>query len=71
LLVYLDTQHSVRATAEALHVHQNTIRYRLAALRDQLGIDLDDPTGRLWLWLRLSSTVEREPGFRRTAMVAG
>ena len=48
-----------------------TIRNRLAALRDQFGIDLDDPTGRLWLWLRLSTTVDREPGLRRTATGAG
>ncbi|HEY5881960.1 MAG TPA: helix-turn-helix domain-containing protein [Nakamurella sp.] len=62
LLTYLDAQQSVRTTAELLHVHQNTIRYRLAALRDDLGVDLEDPTKRLWLWLRLSTTLDRRVG---------
>ena len=58
LLTYLDSQQSVRTTAELLHVHQNTIRYRLATLRDDLGVDINKfPTKRLWLWLRLSTTV--------------
>lgn len=52
--VYLDQFGSVRETANALHVHQNTVRYRLDVVRTELGIDLDAPDTRLWLWLRLS-----------------
>lgn len=52
--VYLDQLGSVRETANALHVHQNTVRYRLEVVRNELGIDLDSPDTRLWLWLRLS-----------------
>lgn len=52
--VYLDQLGSVRETANALHVHQNTVRYRLDVVRNDLGIDLDSPDTRLWLWLRLS-----------------
>ncbi|WP_311259018.1 helix-turn-helix domain-containing protein [Microbacterium sp. WCS2018Hpa-9] len=52
--VYLDQLGSVRETANALHVHQNTVRYRLDVVRTELGIDLDSPDTRLWLWLRLS-----------------
>ncbi|QDE33894.1 hypothetical protein FIV50_03295 [Microbacterium foliorum] len=52
--VYLDQLGSVRETANALHVHQNTVRYRLDVVRTELGIDLDAPDTRLWLWLRLS-----------------
>lgn len=52
--VYLDQFGSVRETAATLHVHQNTVRYRLDVVRSALGIDLDAPDTRLWLWLRLS-----------------
>ncbi|GAA1236016.1 DNA-binding PucR family transcriptional regulator [Microbacterium phyllosphaerae] len=52
--IYLDHLGSVRETATALHVHQNTVRYRLDVVRNDLGIDLDSPDTRLWLWLRLS-----------------
>ncbi|MFJ4998138.1 PucR family transcriptional regulator [Microbacterium sp. NPDC088619] len=53
--VYLDQLGSVRETANALHVHQNTVRYRLDVVRNELGIELDSPDTRLWLWLRLSA----------------
>lgn len=52
--IYLDHLGSVRETAAVLHVHQNTVRYRLDVVRNELGIDLDSPDTRLWLWLRLS-----------------
>ncbi|AKV87551.1 hypothetical protein AKG07_15980 [Microbacterium sp. CGR1] len=54
--VFLDQLGSVRETASALHVHQNTVRYRLDVVRNELGIDIDSPATRLWLWLRLSAT---------------
>lgn len=52
--IFLDQLGSVRETAAVLHVHQNTVRYRLDVVRNELGIDLDSPDTRLWLWLRLS-----------------
>lgn len=55
LRTYLDLFGSVRETATSLHVHQNTVRYRLDVVRTELGIDLDSPDTRLWLWLRLSA----------------
>lgn len=60
VLTYLDLQGSVREAALALHVHQNTVRYRLEAVRTELAIDLDAPATRLWLWLRLHTS---QPGF--------
>lgn len=51
---YLDSGGSVRDAATSLHVHQNTLRYRLATVSDALGIDLSNPHTRLWLWLRLT-----------------
>jgi hypothetical protein len=56
---YLDRFGSVRDTALALHVHQNTVRYRLDVVRTELGIALDSPDTRLWLWLRLASSTGR------------
>ncbi len=53
LQAWLDAHGDVTATAEALHVHPQTVRYRLAGLRDTFGTALDDPTGRLELTLAL------------------
>lgn len=46
LLTWLRHQGRVVATAEALHAHPQTIRYRLRQLRTLFGDALDDPDGR-------------------------
>lgn len=51
--VYLDQLANVNRTAAELHLHTNTVRYRLDRVKQQLGIDLDVPHVRLWVWLRL------------------
>jgi DNA-binding PucR family transcriptional regulator len=38
-----------------LHVHGNTVRYRIARLAEDFRVDLDKPATRLWLWLRLAA----------------
>lgn len=53
LRAWLDAHGDVTATANALHVHPQTVRYRLAALRDAFGDALDDPTRRLEIILAL------------------
>lgn len=53
LLAFLNHLGNVRKVAAALHVHQNTVRYRLDSIQTELGIDLDHAATRLWLWLRL------------------
>jgi hypothetical protein len=53
LEAWLEHQGDVRATAEALHVHVQTVRYRLAQLREVFGDTLDDGRGRLELALAL------------------
>jgi DNA-binding PucR family transcriptional regulator len=53
LAAWLDAQGEARPAAEALHVHVQTVRYRLGQLRDLLGGALDDPRGRLELALAL------------------
>ncbi|MHA3684779.1 PucR family transcriptional regulator [Leucobacter sp. HY1910] len=56
LRTYFDCGGSVRDAAATLHVHQNTLRYRLTSVTDTLGIDINDAHTRLWLWLRLTAT---------------
>ena len=53
LRAWLDAHGEVRPAAEALHVHAQTVRYRLGQLRELLGDVLDDPEARLELALAL------------------
>jgi hypothetical protein len=53
LAAWLDAQGHARTAAESLHVHVQTLRYRLGRLRDVFGDDLDDPQRRLELALAL------------------
>ncbi len=57
LRAWLGAHGDVSAAAAALHVHPQTIRYRLSGLRETLGDRaLDDPAGRLELALALQAT---------------
>lgn len=53
LRAYLDHFGDVRAAAAALHVHPNTLRYRMRRLQALTGMDLDDPATRLVVALSL------------------
>lgn len=53
LSAWLDAQGEARPAAGRLHVHVQTVRYRLGQLRDLLGDALDDPRTRLELALAL------------------
>ena len=53
LAAWLDAQGEARPAADRLHVHVQTVRYRVGQLRDVLGGVLDDPDGRLELALAL------------------
>ncbi len=55
LRAYLASNGNISAMAERLHVHNNTVRYRVARLAKDFNLDLDDPQKRLWLWLRLTT----------------
>ncbi|MCC2031570.1 PucR family transcriptional regulator [Microbacterium allomyrinae] len=54
---YVDSGADARRAAEVLHVHPNTVRYRVRALRDR-GTDLDDADTRLLLALLVRATAE-------------
>ncbi len=53
LAAWLDCHGDARVTAERLHVHVQTVRYRLRQLREILGDALDDPVARVELTLAL------------------
>ena len=55
LRAYLDANGNIAQAAKQLHVHGNTIRYRVARLAEDFQIDLEKSATRLWLWLRLAS----------------
>jgi len=59
LLAWLRHQGSVPAVAAELHVHPQTVRYRLARLRERFGVALDDPDGRFELELALRAGARR------------
>ncbi len=53
LEAWIDAHGEVRVAAEALHVHTQTVRYRLSQLREVFGEGLDDPRRRLELALAI------------------
>jgi hypothetical protein len=53
LRAWLDAHGDVSTAAAALHVHPQTVRYRLASLREIYGEALDDPDRRLELTVAL------------------
>ncbi len=52
LLTWLQTR-SISQTADQLHIHRQTARYRMNQLRTMFGPDLDDPEARFELELVL------------------
>jgi len=59
LLAHLDHGGDARRAAAALFVHENSHRYRMRKIVEQFGVDLDDPTERLVLWLQLRARATR------------
>jgi hypothetical protein len=58
LRAWLDHPGQVQAVAERLHVHPQTVRYRVAQLRELYGETLDDPDARFELALALRAQPE-------------
>lgn len=61
LLAWLRHQSSVPAAAAQLHVHRQTVRYRLGRLRELFGEALDDPDSRLEMEIALRSRLTENP----------
>ena len=60
LRTYLDHNASVAKTASALYVHRSTLMERLARIRRDLGVDLDDPDEQLRLRILLAAMQTRD-----------
>ena len=62
LAAWLDAFGDVRVAAERLHVHPNTVRYRIRKAVSVSGIDLDDPDARLMAAVLLrAAALSKEP----------
>lgn len=61
LHAYLDGFGDIAAVASRMHVHPNTIRYRVRRIETLLGSSLDDPDDRLVLALGLRATEGAQP----------
>ncbi len=64
LAAYLDGFGDIAAVAKRLHVHPNTVRYRIRRIEKLLSTSLDDPDDRLVLALGLRATDQRSPSKR-------
>ncbi len=62
LAAWLDHPGQVQRVGALLHVHPQTVRYRLARLRELLGDQLDDPEARFGLALALRTRAHAQPG---------
>ncbi len=58
VLAWLDALGEVRVAAEALHIHPNTLRYRVRRAEQLTGIDLAQPQQRLLAMLQLRLPAE-------------
>ncbi len=62
LRAWLDCRGHGPRMAELLHLHPQTVRYRVARLREALDVDLDDPDARFMLELALRWRGDRDRG---------
>jgi DNA-binding PucR family transcriptional regulator len=60
LRIYIDSFGDMRSAAESLHLHPNSLRYRIKRLTEIGGLDLGDP--KLRLVLQLLFAMAPEPG---------
>ncbi|MCM3885938.1 helix-turn-helix domain-containing protein, partial [Frankia sp. R82] len=71
LLYWLSLRGQRGLIAEHLHIHPQTVRYRVNQLRDLFGPSLEDPDIRFDLELVLRAGVAATAGTPRTAATAG
>ncbi len=55
LEAFFENLGNLARTADALHVHRNTLLYRLSRVQDISGLNLDDSEDRLAVWLALKA----------------
>jgi hypothetical protein len=71
LEVYLQCNGNITKATKALHIHRNTMKYRLEKIVDLSGIDLDDAEQRFELQLSARSTARRPSATPSTHRVPG
>ncbi len=64
LKVFLSFSGNQTLTADHLHIHRNTLKYRLSRLREIVGDDLDDPDQKLRM--QLSFHIINNPAIKST-----
>lgn len=64
LVAYFHSSGNLARTAESLHVHRNTLLYRLTRISQICAIDLEDPETRLCIWI----SVKFHPLFQHSSM---
>ena len=62
LRAWLDEPGQVTRVAQRLHVHPQTVRYRVAQLRELFGERLEEPEGRFELALAVRVTADDGAG---------
>jgi hypothetical protein len=55
LQVYFEQNQNINAAAELLHVHHNSLRYRLTKVEEQLKVSLRDPAAVASVFLALTA----------------
>lgn len=55
LYIYLKNNHNITKTSEEMHVHRNTLRYRLEKITDILGFDIDENDNSFKLYYAIKS----------------
>ncbi|WP_230208968.1 CdaR family transcriptional regulator [Nostocoides sp. HKS02] len=60
LSAWLDHPGAPTAAARSIHVHPNTLRYRMSRVADLAGLDLDNPSVRLAVQLQLTALLGHE-----------
>lgn len=53
VLAWLDAVGDIAAASDILHIHPNTLRYRLKRMGELFDVSLDNPNERLSIWLQL------------------
>mgnify|MGYP002400895332 CR=1 FL=1 len=61
VLAFLEALGDASKAAARLHVHENTLRYRIRRVHELFDIDLDEPDARLVIWLELR--LGRQPAY--------
>ncbi len=59
LYTYLICHHSLQKTGERLFTHRNTVQYRLRRIREEMGVEVDDPEDFTGLLLSLAAALCR------------